>query len=719
MIKSRSVRVLCLVFALLLSISIIGFSGGGVVEGGRGGPGYQITWAPPRVSAAVSPGGSWEGSVSFTSSIDLVGAELSVVPELAPFVSIDPQSFPAVVAGTLNTVHVRIAVPDDAELDVAYEGTIRVRVGRRIYPQPLRVNIYVAPPLETNTEESYTQTIEMEARAVELFYDSESGLGTEEARRITLEFVREQDEVFDAGISEGGSIWVVHKSGIHALISTSPQGTLGADYEAWDSQVSGEALVSTSTSPIPGNTAAILLCPVYTEFEDLGVPRAMGDVKASLEGIGYDVTFVSDGGVTVNLLKTMHTHGVVNFVTHGDVWSDRVVLMTGEEATFGSMREHRSDLLGHRLARNASRYGNHWLIAPSFVTHYADKPYPNSIVVANACLSRANLTMADAFLAAGAYVYCGWTEKVLARTATASNVRLFQRLAQGVTLEEAYLTLMGEGLHYCPLYKAWFICSPTPSRNIRLFDPGDEVVHFPDPNLEARIRKAIDKPTGPIYRSDLVGLTLLSAGGSSIADLTGLEYCTDLVELRLANNQISDVSPLAGHTSLRSLSLGNNPISDISPLAGLTGLRYLALYSTLARDLSPLKNLTNLGALSLGSCDLTDISALASLTGLYWLDLDWNGISDISPLANLTNLAELYLGNNRISNIWPLAGLTNIHLLDLSYNQISDIKPLVENPGLDYRDVVDLCGNRLSDDSYNIYIPELVARGVIVYYEYF
>jgi len=41
---------------------------------------------------------------------------------------------------------------------------------------------------------------------------------------------------------------------------------------------------------------------------------------------------------------------------------------------------------------------------------------------------------------------------------------------------------------------------------------------------------------------------------------------------------------------------------------------------------------------------------------------------------------------------------------------------LVDNPGLGEGDIVNLNGNPLSNDSVNIYIPELEVRGVIVYY---
>ena len=54
---------------------------------------YQITWSPAKISAAVTPGGSWEGSMSFTSNTDLSQAELSIVPALETFVSVYPENF--------------------------------------------------------------------------------------------------------------------------------------------------------------------------------------------------------------------------------------------------------------------------------------------------------------------------------------------------------------------------------------------------------------------------------------------------------------------------------------------------------------------------------------------------------------------------------------------------------------------------------------------------
>ena len=127
----------------------------------------------------------------------------------------------------------------------------------------------------------------------------------------------------------------------------------------------------------------------------------------------------------------------------------------------------------------------------------------------------------------------------------------------------------------------------------------DDVVTFPDPNLQAAIRAWINKPFGEIYQSDLVGLTSLDAPSRGIAVLTGLEHCTNLTGLALYRNQISNISPLSGLTNLTHLDLGGNQLSDISPLAGLTNLIQLQLHDNQISDISQFAGLPNLTELRL------------------------------------------------------------------------------------------------------------------------
>ena len=295
--------------------------------------------------------------------------------------------------------------------------------------------------------------------------------------------------------------------------------------------------------------------------------------------------------------------------------------------------------------------------------------------------------------------------------------------------------------------------------NVAAQEPNETPVTFPDANLEAAIREAIDKPEGLIFTSDLDGLTSLKTKG--ITDLTGLEYCSNLTELVLDYNQISDLSPLASLTKLTVLHLScwtrsetqitdlsplqnltkltrlhitgsGNQISDISPLSSLTNLTDLYLHSNQISDLSPLasltkltvlnlkcwtvrngtqmtdlaslQNLTELTELYLSLYQISDLSPLASLTNLIRLDLGYNQISDISPLASLANLTDLYLNGNQISDLSPLTNLTSLTQLELGRNQISDISPLASLTNLIR---LDLGYNQISDISPLLSLPSL------------
>ena len=204
----------------------------------------------------------------------------------------------------------------------------------------------------------------------------------------------------------------------------------------------------------------------------------------------------------------------------------------------------------------------------------------------------------------------------------------------------------------------------------------NEAVVFPDPNLDAAVRDAIDKPEGSIYIEDLADLNSLTANQSDIKDIAGLEHCKSLQYLNLWKNKITDVSPLSGLTNLQELYLGENQIADVSPLSGLTNLPELSLFENQITDVSPLSDLTNLQELILFENQITDVSPLSDLTNLQRLDLGTNQITDVSPLSGLANLQYLDLWKNKITDVSPLSGLTNLQYLDLEENQITDVSPL-------------------------------------------
>ena len=251
--------------------------------------------------------------------------------------------------------------------------------------------------------------------------------------------------------------------------------------------------------------------------------------------------------------------------------------------------------------------------------------------------------------------------------------------------------------------------------------PG-ESVHIPDPTLRSVIAETLGKaPDAAITVEEMATLTHLEAGGMDIQNLEGLQFATNLEDLRLRGNPLSDLSPLtelttlkeieisgkslsdlsplaglvnlegvgfwktsisdlsalAGLTKLRWLEFKDSPVSDLSPLAGLTNLKRLETYASKDLDLLPLKGLIGLVNLTVANSGVSDVSPLAGLINLEWLNLEANRrISNISALASLRNLEYLDLGTNEIIDVSPLAGLSNLERLRLERNNISDISPL-------------------------------------------
>ncbi|UCG54602.1 MAG: leucine-rich repeat domain-containing protein [Dehalococcoidia bacterium] len=197
-----------------------------------------------------------------------------------------------------------------------------------------------------------------------------------------------------------------------------------------------------------------------------------------------------------------------------------------------------------------------------------------------------------------------------------------------------------------------------------------------DNNLEATVRDTLDLLLGERVTTDhLANLTLLSANDSNITNLSGLEYCINLVEADFSNNIIGDISPVIFLDNLVTLNMWNNQISQIP--------------------------------------------AACTFSSLVNLNLSGNQIEDISPLASVLNLANLSISGNRLTDISPLESLLNLTRLNLSGNQISDISPLLENSGLGEGDVVNLEGNELdltegSEDIASIRLLE--SRGVEITY---
>lgn len=135
-------------------------------------------------------------------------------------------------------------------------------------------------------------------------------------------------------------------------------------------------------------------------------------------------------------------------------------------------------------------------------------------------------------------------------------------------------------------------------------------ISFQCENLEAVVRRTINKPAGEITEEDMLELTSLCSFTTrlrrEIKSLSGLEYATNLTELKFGQNHLTDLTPLVGLTNLTELWLYNNRLADLTPLAGLTNLTVLLLSDNRLTDLTPLMGLTNLISLRLSGNPLSE-----------------------------------------------------------------------------------------------------------------
>lgn len=218
----------------------------------------------------------------------------------------------------------------------------------------------------------------------------------------------------------------------------------------------------------------------------------------------------------------------------------------------------------------------------------------------------------------------------------------------------------------------------------------------------------------------LINLTKLILYGNPITDISSLQHLTKLKELWLLGDPISNISSLSYLINLETLYADGVGIDidfiSIEPLSNLTKLQYLDIAGRGITDVKPLENLSELILLGLSYNNITDISPLSKLTELQRLYLRSNKILSLNGIKDLKNLNFIDAADNQLKNISALEYLPKIQLIGLDGNKIEDISPIVNNQDIAAGVYLYLINNPLNEISVNEYIPELVERGVTIYW---
>ena len=135
------------------------------------------------------------------------------------------------------------------------------------------------------------------------------------------------------------------------------------------------------------------------------------------------------------------------------------------------------------------------------------------------------------------------------------------------------------------------------------------VIHFPCANFRTWLLEQTWGTKGYVTPAEIAGITVMDASSRQIADLTGIEYFTNLQALFADNNKLTTLN-VQGLTNLRTLYVDNNQLTSLD-VSALTNLEILYAYSNQLTSLN-VQSLTNLVQLAVSNNRLS----VLDLTGL-------------------------------------------------------------------------------------------------------
>jgi hypothetical protein len=164
-------------------------------------------------------------------------------------------------------------------------------------------------------------------------------------------------------------------------------------------------------------------------------------------------------------------------------------------------------------------------------------------------------------------------------------------------------------------------------------------------------------------------LKLLDAGQNYITDISVLNGCIALEEVRLQQNNVLAAAGF-NNPQLKILNLADNPALTNIDLSGLPVLETLYINQTQVHDLSSLQGLQNLKTALLNNCQITDITPLAHCSSLCYITLQSNQVTDFTPF-----LSVYASGGLRTTSI---NGYSRSPYIDIQYNN-ADLTPGSDN----------------------------------------
>ena len=197
-----------------------------------------------------------------------------------------------------------------------------------------------------------------------------------------------------------------------------------------------------------------------------------------------------------------------------------------------------------------------------------------------------------------------------------------------------------------------------------------QTTEIPDPNFEqALIDLGYDTAPidGSVLTANISSVTSLDVSNKNIADLTGIEDFTALIQLYCFDNQLTSLD-VSANSSLFILSCNFNQLTSLD-VSNNTALTELYCYTNQLTSVDVSLN-TALTQLDFGNNNLTnlDVSNNNALTILY---CDVNQLTSLD-VSNNTALTELYSGNNNLTSL-DISANPALTILNCITNQLTSL----------------------------------------------
>ncbi|MFK7748868.1 MAG: T9SS type A sorting domain-containing protein [Kordia sp.] len=237
-----------------------------------------------------------------------------------------------------------------------------------------------------------------------------------------------------------------------------------------------------------------------------------------------------------------------------------------------------------------------------------------------------------------------------------------------------------------------------------------QIINFPDANFKAKLvanSSVDDNGDGEIDVSEALDVTRMYIHFGDISDLTGIEYFTNLTEIRCDYNNISSLD-LSIFPNMEKVNANNNNITSVN-VSGLTNLEFLNLNNNelTSIDVSGLPSLysiliTNNQISSLDTENFPDLSRF-NCGGNLLTTLDVSNLPSLLYLECENNLLEsLNIQNGVFERTLDFSGNPTLTYICADVDQLKSVKEKIVAYGYTDCYVNSLCSYVSGQDFYTI-----------------